>query len=106
MYRRGQVNYSKAQDRKEWKREEERTGEDRSNMIIQGRTGQEITGQDRRELGRTEQNRKGMDRITGRKGRKDVRVEGQSRKDRTRRQEGQDRNYRIKHSSTGQERTG
>ncbi len=44
----------------------EMTGEDRSSMIIQGRTGQEITGQYRRELGKTEQNRKGTVR-TGRK---------------------------------------
>jgi hypothetical protein len=45
LYRRGQVNYSRAQDRTEGKREEERTGEDRNNMIIQDRTGQEINGQ-------------------------------------------------------------
>jgi hypothetical protein len=58
VYRRGQVNYSRAQDRTEWKKEEERTGEDRNNMIIQGRTGREITGQYRRELGRTGQSRR------------------------------------------------
>jgi hypothetical protein len=75
LYRQGEVYYSIAQDRTELKREEERTGEDRKHMIVQGRTGDNWT------VDSTGGNSAGQDRT----GRDRTEQEGQNKNDRARR---------------------